>query len=270
MNNNDNPHGPEAERNASWARQQAQEGSRHTTPQCKRKVSRQDMAGACHEAAHAVVARRLGLVLRTASYSVSKLGARTGFVEVSPGGIFEACFLVAGYVAELRAFGWKDSLYLSLRASSDFERLYRLLAPYLGKDQLSVYKLKLEDDVGGFLYQPGIWGRVCQFAEALLKFRYLGSEDCTRLTDPVPRARLADIQHTMLCPVLHNHIGRRIGRAKHQELEKLLREAVEKLRVAFSVFPPLADICRALIEEGYAPDEAESLMLDVYSFWLNK
>jgi hypothetical protein len=221
------------------------------------------MAGACHEAAHAVVARHLGLILRSA-----ELGARAGFVEVSSGGIFEAYFLVAGYVAELRAFGWKDSLYLCFRASSDYERLYGLLAPYLGKDQLSAYKLKLEDDVAGFLYQPEIWGCVCRFADELLRSRQLGAKDCTKLTNGVPRASLTEIQHTMLSPVLHNHIGRRIGKANRVEQEKLLAEAVEKLRPAFSITPPLAHINRALIEDGYAPDEAERLMLDVYSFWL--
>ncbi|HEY5911353.1 MAG TPA: hypothetical protein VJA21_12190 [Verrucomicrobiae bacterium] len=222
------------------------------------------ISGACHEAGHAVVARHLGLLIREANYN----GHPGGYVDLLPCAIFDAYPLVAGYVAQLMAAGKKESIHFRVEASSDYQRIWGLLRPHLDKDQLSAYEYKLEDDVAGFLNQPEVWKCVVRFGEALSRSGHLTSDECMRLTDELPRATLVEAQQTLLSPVLHNHFGRRLGRAKRAQQEKLLSEAVEKLRPAFQIRPPFGDIRRTLQYEAYSMDKVEQVMLDVYSFWL--
>jgi hypothetical protein len=235
----------------------------------KARITSSHMAGACHEAGHAVAARHLGLIVAGASYNHSaKSGERCGRVKHSSCGIFSAFCLIAGQVAELRAIGQKDSQYVRLCGWSDREQFRKLVHDYLSAAQFEAYQRKLEDDVAGFLYQPEVWKLLHRFAEELLRHGSLTHRDCMSLTKDVPRARLVDIQQTMLDPNFHNHIGRRIGLANRLHMENLIREAVEKLRPAFGRTPPLSDIYRAFIEEGYSEEEAERLWLEVYGFWL--
>ena len=226
------------------------------------------ISGACHEAGHAIVARHLGLVIREASYALGENGQHTGYVDYLPCGIFEAYPLVAGYVAQLKAAGRKESMHFAVGSFSDYQRLQELLHPYLGRDQLSAYEYKLEDDVAGFLNQPEVWNCVVDFAEALSRSGHLSSLECMRLTDEVPQAKLVEAQQTLLSAVLHNHFGRRIGQAKRVQQEKLLSEAVERLRPAFQIRPPFDEIRRTLQYEGYSKDQTGQVMLNVYSFWL--
>jgi len=231
--------------------------------------SKEVFSGACHEAGHAIAACHLGLVIREASFTGAEVrgGASCGYVDSTPGGVFDAYVAVAGCVAQLRAVGQKESFFIFFQAQADYNPLRELFAPYLDKAHFEAYRRKLEDDVAGFLYQRGVWEYVSRFAKELLLGSPLPCGDCMRLTDEVPRAKLVEIQQIMLSPTFHNHMGRRVGHAKRLELERMLREAVEAVRPAFGKAPSFDGFERALMEEGYSEDEAEKLRLELSSFW---
>src|ERR1017187_8642367 len=234
-----------------------------------RKAARWKLAGACHEAGHAIVSRHLGQPVREASYEVGESkGEAKGQVMVPPCGIFELWVNVAGCVAELLALGQKDNGYIRFCAISDGARLHQQLSQYLEKWQIRAYRRKLENDVAEFLYQPAIWKCVCRFAEELLRSGWLGAKDCTRLTDDVPKANLAEVRRTMLNPTFHNRIGPRFGRKQLLAQKQWVREAVERLPSAFHIRPSLEVVMDWLDDGDYSSDEKKKLLSDVYAFWL--
>jgi hypothetical protein len=234
-----------------------------------KSITRRAMNDGCHEAGHAVAARHLGLPLRNAFYKLErKRGNQSaGGVEWLPCGIFDVYAAVARYVSALRHAGRKDSMFLRFAALRDRAQLGELLNDYLCADQIDAYEVKLEDDVAGFLYQPDVWKIVTDFAEKLVRCGSLASKDCMLITEDVPLASLAEIRQMMLDPTFHNYIGRPIGRAKRLMLEKLLVEAVDKLRPAFEDSPDLEHHVDALIDTGYSKHEARAWIRPLFDFW---
>ena len=224
------------------------------------------ISGACHEAGHALIARQLGLLVREANYTIGQDGCGGGHVDHLPCAFFEAYLAVAGYVAQCMAAGKTESMHFRVGAYPDYLDLWKLLHPYLDETQANAYQYKLEDDVAGLLNQPEVWKCVVRFGEALFRSGHLAACECMRLTAEIPRIRLVEAQRTMLSPILHDHFGRRIGRAKRAQQEKLLGEVVEKLRPAFQIRPLFSDIRRTLLYEGYSEEEVERLMHDAYGF----